>query len=414
MSAGADAFHENLTVIDGCQFSNWFQCGFADTQVYNVNPEYFEQWHAGGVSAVQVTVSTWESARSTLDTLSRWYRVFRDHSDLVVPATRGADIVAAKAAGKTAVILGMQNTSAFEDDLGLVEVFHRLGIRFAQATYNLQNFVGASCYDEVDGGLTRYGRFVLGEMNRLGMIMDTSHVGDRTTLECIEHSGRPVVATHANPSFFFGRKRNKTEEVMRALARSGGILGLATYPALCPPGTTLESWCDMVAQTVDVMGVEHVGLGSDCAMGWTTEDAMTINMWHWSHELDYGAHTRGHPGWDPMPDWWPAPEGIPVDEAQHNFTDSESSIMMGADGFIQAYNAQLAVDDAHQVIVARGVTDQPSDAAHFEPMLERVRANMGVAPEHATGDTGYWNPQLETRAKALGTEAGSVANLPKR
>ena len=249
MSAGADAFHETLTVIDGCQFSNWFQCGFADTQVYNVNREYFEHWRAGGVSAVQVTVSTWESARPTLDTLSRWYRVFRDHSDLVVPATRGADIVAAKTAGRTAVILGMQNTSAFEDDLGLVEVFHRLGIRFAQATYNLQNFVGASCYDPVDGGLTRYGRFVLGEMNRLGMIMDTSHVGDRTTLDCIEHSGRPVVATHANPRLFFGHKRNKTEEVMRALARSGGILGLATYPALCPRGTTLESWCEMVAQS---------------------------------------------------------------------------------------------------------------------------------------------------------------------
>ena len=99
------------------------------------------------------------------------------------------------------------------------------------------------------------------------------------------------------------------------------------------------------------------------------------------------------------------PQGVPVDEAQRNFTDPESSIMMGADGFVQAYNAQLAVDDAHQVIVACGVTDQPSDAANFAPMLERVRANVGAAPEHATGDTGYWNPHVETRARALGTEA---------
>ena len=98
-------------------------------------------------------------------------------------------------------------------------------------------------------------------------------------------------------------------------------------------------------------------------------------------------------------------EGRPVDEAQRNFTDPESSIMKGADGFIQAYNAQLAVDDAHQVIVACGVTDQPADAANFAPMLERVRANVGAAPEHATGDTGYWNAQVETRARALGTEA---------
>ena len=79
--------------------------------------------------------------------------------------------------------------------------------------------------------------------------------------------------------------------------------------------------------------------------------------------------------------------------------------MKGADGFIQAYNAQLAVDDTHQVIVACGVTDQPADAANFAPMLERVRANAGAAPEHATGDSGYWNAQVETRARALGTEA---------
>ena len=87
--------------------------------------------------------------------------------------------------------------------------------------------------------------------------------------------------------------------------------------------------------------------------------------------------------------------------------------MMGADGFIQAYNAQLAVDDAHQVIVACGVTDQPADAANFAPMLQRVRANVGAAPEHATGDSGYWNPQVETRARALGTEAW-VATDPVR
>ena len=332
MSTGADAFHETLTVIDGCQFSNWFQCGFADAQVYEVRREYFEQWRAGGLAAVQVTVCTWEGARPTLDNLSRWYRVFRDHADLVAPALRGADVGAAKAAGRTAVILGMQNTSAFEDDLGLVEVFHRLGIRFAQATYNVQNFVGSSCYDPVDGGLTRYGRFVLREMNRLGMIMDTSHVGDRTTLDCVSHSTRPVVATHANPRFFFEHKRNKTREVMRALADSGGILGLATYPALCPKGATLEAWCDMAARCADLVGVEHLGLGSDCAMGWTTRDAMTINMWHWSHEPDYGAHSEEHPGWDPMPHWWPSPAGCPnltTGLLARGFSEAETAAIMG-------------------------------------------------------------------------------------
>ena len=99
------------------------------------------------------------------------------------------------------------------------------------------------------------------------------------------------------------------------------------------------------------------------------------------------------------------PDARPSDDAQRNFTDPDSSIMMGADGFIQAYNAQLAVDDAHQVIVACGVTDQPPDHANFEPMLQRTRANLGEAPCHATGDAGYWHPEVEARARALGTEA---------
>ena len=99
------------------------------------------------------------------------------------------------------------------------------------------------------------------------------------------------------------------------------------------------------------------------------------------------------------------PDGRPREHAQRNFTDPDSSIMMGADGFIQGYNAQLAVDDAHQIIVACGVTDQPPDNANLEPMLERVRANAGEAPRNATGDAGYWHPEVEARAQALGTTA---------
>jgi membrane dipeptidase len=328
MDDSVEDFHDSLTVIDGCQFSNCFQCGFADTQVYNVNRALLEHWRAGGVTAVQVTVGTWEAARPALDTLVRWYRLLRDHADLVVPATSGADI----AAGKTAVVLGLQNTSAFEDDLGLVEVFQRLGIRVAQATYNLQNFVGASCYDPADAVLTRYGRFVLAEMNRLGMVMDLSHVGDRTSLDCVAHSARPVVVTHANPHSFFDHQRNKTDEIMRAVAGSGGVIGLATYPALCPEGTTLEAWCAMAARAVDLVGIEHVGIGSDCALGWTTEDAMTINMWHWSHKPNFGAHTADHPGWDPLFDWWPSAAGYPNITAgllAHDFSKDETAAIMG-------------------------------------------------------------------------------------
>jgi len=98
-------------------------------------------------------------------------------------------------------------------------------------------------------------------------------------------------------------------------------------------------------------------------------------------------------------------EGRPTDEAQRNFTDPESSIMKGADGFVQAYNAQLAVDEGHQIIVACAVSNQPPDSHHLVPMLERVRDAVGALPENATGDTGYWNPEVEAQARELGTEA---------
>ena len=332
MTTDAQKFHQSLIVVDGCTVSNHFQCGFADSQVYNVTRQYFQEWADGGVTLAHVTVATWENARAALDTITRWHRVFRDHSDMVVPAESAADVRCAKQAGKTAVVLGFQNTSPFETDLSLVEVFHRLGIRFAQCTYNVQNHLGGSCYDAVDSGLTRFGKFVLGEMNRLGMVMDVSHVGERTTLDCIEHSAAPIVATHANPSFYFEHRRNKSEEVLRQLASRGGVIGLATYPALCPPATTRKQWCEMVARTVDVMGVDHVAIGTDYAAGWTTEDAMTINMWRWSFEPDYGAHSKAHPGRDPMPQWWPSPaafSGITEGLLEHGLGEDEVGKIMG-------------------------------------------------------------------------------------
>ena len=98
-------------------------------------------------------------------------------------------------------------------------------------------------------------------------------------------------------------------------------------------------------------------------------------------------------------------EGLPRDEAQRNFTDPESSIMVGGDGFIQAYNAQLAVDEGHQVIVASGVTNQPADNAHLVPMLKRMKANLGAVAKYTTGDSGYWHPEVESEARELGTRA---------
>lgn len=294
--------------VDGLQYSNFFRTRLFDAVTYDPNRQLFEQWRAGRLAGVHVSVALWEDARTSLDSIGRWQRAFRDHGDILVQARCAADIRAAGRDDRTAVLLGFQNTSPFEDDLALVEVFHTLGIRCAQLTYNIQNFVGASCYDPTDTGLTRFGRFVVAEMNRVGMLIDLSHVGDRTSLDAIGASQRPCAITHANPRFFFEHARNKSDEVLKALAGAGGVLGLATYPSLTGGRhISLADWSAMVARTVDLIGIGHVAVGTDTALNWTLEDAFAMNMARWSREPQYGAHTANEPGWTALPDWYRSP-----------------------------------------------------------------------------------------------------------
>lgn len=332
-AAAARKFHDSLTVVDGMQYSNFFGAGHLDALAFNPDLRLLRNWRDGGIDCVHVSVSLWEEARATLDTIGRWRRVFREHGDLVMQARSVEDIRVAKAAGKTAVVLGFQNSSPFEDDLALVEIFHDLGVRFAQLTYNIQNFVGGSCYEPADSGLSRFGRYVIGEMNRLGMIVDLSHVGERTSLDAVAASSRPCAITHANPLFAFAHPRNKSERMLRALARRGGVLGLATYPSLTgKAGRSLERWCDMVARTVDLIGVRHVAIGSDTALNWTTEDAMAMNMARWSHTPDYGAHSAKAPGWAPMPAWYRSPADFPnltLGLLRKGFARDEVALILG-------------------------------------------------------------------------------------
>ena len=113
--------------------------------------------------------------------------------------------------------MGFQNADLFEGRIRFVELFAELGVRVIQLTYNNQNELGGSCYEDDDSGLSRFGREVVREMNRAGMLVDCSHVGDRTTLDAIKASKEPLAVTHANPDRLFPHKRNKTDEVLKAL-----------------------------------------------------------------------------------------------------------------------------------------------------------------------------------------------------
>jgi membrane dipeptidase len=238
--------------VDALQFCRWSR-------------EIFSQMRAGGLTAVHATVAYHEGFRETARLLADWNARFREHADLIMKGKSGEDIGRAQATGRTAIFLGLQNPMPIEDDLGLVEILHELGIRFMQLTYNNQSLLGSGWQEPRDDGISRMGREVILEMNRLGMVIDMSHAGERTTREAIELSGRPIAVTHANPRWLRETGRNLSQETMKALGESGGMLGLSLYPHHLPRGsdTTLREFADMAAAAAEAVGVERLGIGSD-------------------------------------------------------------------------------------------------------------------------------------------------------
>jgi membrane dipeptidase len=291
--------HDRLIVIDALQISNWDRASL-------------EELREGGLTAVHVTVAVWETSRDTLNNVARWYRTIRENADLLAPVLRSEDIERAKRDARTGIILGFQNSSPFEDDLALVEVFHRLGVRIAQLTYNIQSLAGASCYEPNDGGLTRFGGNLIAEMNRVGMMVDLSHVGERTSLDAIEASARPVAITHANPRACFDHPRNKSRDVLRALAARGGVLGCSPYPHVLGQGQTdVSDWVDTVVYATELMGPEHVGIGTDSSFGWPDDHLAWIRNGRWTFDGDAGASPTGDLRWPTWPDFFKSPADFP-------------------------------------------------------------------------------------------------------
>lgn len=287
--------HRGATVVDGLQINNW-------------SGEVLEDLRAGGVHAVNATCAVWEGPSDTLRAIGDWLQLQERHPDLVRLVTSTDEISRAKEEGVVAVLLGFQNTSPFDDDYRLVEVFHRLGVRVAQLTYNNQNAVGGSCYEKNDAGLTRFGAILLGEMNRVGMLVDLSHVGNRTSLDAIAASSQPVAITHSNPTWFVDSPRNKPVEVIQALAERGGVIGCCLYPNVVGgAGVTLEDFCAMVARLCDQIGVEHVALGSDCTRGWGQDYVAYLRDGRWRPTDE-----KNPPRWPQWPVWFSGPADFPT------------------------------------------------------------------------------------------------------
>ena len=279
--------------IDNLQYCNWSR------EIFEINRE-------AGLDAVHVTVVYHEDYDEFLTRISEWNELFKNNSDLIFLGKDIKDIEKAKLENKTAIFFGFQNCSPIEDDINLVEKVHELGCRFMQLTYNNQSLLATGCYENVDSGVTNFGKEVIKEMNRVGIVIDMSHSAEKSTLEAIELSQKPIAITHANPSFWYKAKRNKSDTLLKNLSESGGMLGLSLYAHHLKDSSNckLESFCEMVAKTADLIGVKNIGIGSDLCLNQPDSVVEWMRNGTWTRAKNYGEGSKDKPGFPKQPDWF--------------------------------------------------------------------------------------------------------------
>ena len=258
------------------------------------------------MDAVHVTISYHENFRETVLNFEAWNRWFEQYPNLIMKGLWAEDVDRARATDRTAIFFGFQNPSPIEDDIGLVEIVHSLGARFMQLSYNNQSLLATGCYETEDPGITRMGRQVIKEMNRVGLVVDMSHSADRSTIEAAEISQRPIAITHANTYDWQPALRNKRHDVIKAVTAAGGMLGFSLYPYHLRDKTdcTLQSFCEMIAHAADLYGLEHLGIGSDLCQDQPDSIVEWMRIGRWSKEIDYGEGSSYSPGFPPMPCWF--------------------------------------------------------------------------------------------------------------
>jgi len=267
--------------------------------VFQINRE-------AGLDAVHATIVYHEDYDEFLQRIKEWNQYFKENSDLIFLGKDYKDIEKAKKEKKTVIFFGFQNCSPIEDDIGLVEKVYQNGCRFMQLTYNNQSLLATGCYEKIDGGVTNFGKETIKEMNRLGMVIDMSHSGEKSTFDAIEISQKPIAITHANPSFWHAAIRNKSNKLLKTLSESGGMLGLSLYAHHLKDNTqcTLDSFCEMVAKAVDLMGVKNIGIGSDLCLNQPDSVVEWMRNGTWSNSKNFGEGSKKKPGFPKQPSWF--------------------------------------------------------------------------------------------------------------
>lgn len=260
--------------------------------------DIFQALRDDGVTAANWTCCGWEDFDETMRNVARWKQRFDEHAELITQVYTVEDIHRAKREGRLGIYLGWQNSSGYNDYLPFVQLFAELGIRLMQLTYNTANAVGSGCYESVDRGLTDFGRDLVRECNRVGVLIDLSHVGPLTGRDTIEASERPVCYSHTLPSALNPHPRNKSDQDLRLIAEHGGFVGATIYPAFLPRGydSTIADYLDAVEHVIAQVGEDNVGVSTDLTEGRGPEFFAWI-----THDKGYGREiaTAPHEGFPP-------------------------------------------------------------------------------------------------------------------
>ncbi|WP_455388710.1 dipeptidase [Petrachloros mirabilis] len=308
-------FHDEIISIDGQ----------SPLLIETHDEKYIDWYKQGGNTAIAISVSfgpmsavsSVSDKMQTLDQMGFMHKLFHKRDDLILVRT-AADILRAKQEGKLGIILDFQNATAVEYNLDLVHLYKGAGVGVIQLTYNTRNQFGDGVLERGGSGLSNMGIGLVKELNNARIIVDVSHTGEKTCLDAVEFSKHPVIISHANSRNKYDVPRNVPDNVIKAIAQSGGFVGAVMYPDFVrkAPRPTLDDYIDHIKYLVDLVGPDHVAIASDYFGGqWgvvSDDDARKI------YERNVAIGVWDKQSYPPPP--WVFPEGIETPKTSYNLT----------------------------------------------------------------------------------------------
>src|SRR5574340_1036216 len=228
------------------------------------NRQVWDAFRSSGLTAIHASLAN-RNLGVALRDLAEWQERFDRFPDRLVKVLNGSEIQAAKSNGRLAVTLGFQNATILDGDVRNLEQLYQLGTRCIQLTYNSRNLLGDGCAERTNAGLSDFGVSVVEQMNARGMVVDLSHCGEQTTRDAIAITKSPPAFTHTMCKAVYDHVRAKSDDLLKALADKGGVVGIVALGYFVGPtaATTFDDYLRHVDHAVKVAGIDHVGLASD-------------------------------------------------------------------------------------------------------------------------------------------------------